>query len=130
MKMKPTSFRLPADTLDRIKALTQPGESQASVILRGLTVLEGSPPPLSLEAVASRVESIEHRLSALEYSRSASVVQTDADLILRVQGMKASGMIYPSIAEALNAEGVVTKTGKPWNKDSIFRLLKDATNDD
>jgi hypothetical protein len=120
--------------------------------LRALIALEGSPPPLSLEAVASRVEAIEHRLSALEYgcsasvvqalptadsgssasvvqtadSRSASVVQTDADLIQRVQTMKASGMSYPAMAEALNAEGVTSATGRQWNKDSIFRLLRNA----
>jgi Arc/MetJ-type ribon-helix-helix transcriptional regulator len=188
MNLKPTSFRLPSDTLDRIRRLTQPGESRSSVILRALIALEGSPPPMSLEAVTIRVEAIESRLSVLEYgcsasvaqalpradSRSApvvqtadsgsapvvqtddsgsapvvqtddsgsapvvptaesrsessisSVVQTDADLIQRVQAMKASGMKNPGIAKTLNAEGVLSTTGRQWNKDSVYRLLRDA----
>ncbi|MBK5966468.1 hypothetical protein CCR95_20915 [Thiocystis minor] len=73
--MKPTSFRLPADALDRIRRLAQPGESQASVILRGLLALEGSPPPMSMEALASRLEAVESRLDDLE-GGSAPVVQT------------------------------------------------------
>ena len=73
--MKPTSFRLPADTLDRIRRFAQPGESQASVILRALIALEGVAPPLSMEALASRLEAVESRLDELT-SGSAPVVQT------------------------------------------------------
>ena len=63
------SFRLPSDTPDRLKALAQPGESQAAVFLRALAVLEGhgvidgTEPAQTHDA---RLEAIEQRLDALE----------------------------------------------------------------
>lgn len=63
------SFRLPSDTPDRMKALAQPGESQAAVILRALAVLEGHGATDGTEPAQphdARLEAIERRLEALE----------------------------------------------------------------
>ncbi|MCK7581527.1 MAG: LuxR family transcriptional regulator [Chromatiales bacterium] len=67
------SFRLPSDTPDRLKALAQPGKSQAAVILRALAVLEGhsadagpeqdQPHYARLEAIEARLEALEARLA-------------------------------------------------------------------
>ncbi|AFL75489.1 LuxR C-terminal-related transcriptional regulator [Thiocystis violascens] len=67
--MKPTSFRLPADALERLRTLTQPGESMAAVFQRALIALEGSPPPVSLDRLAARLDALEARLLALERER-------------------------------------------------------------
>jgi len=67
------SFRLPSDTPARLKALAQPGESQAAVILRALAALEGrgaidsaepeQPHDARIEAIEARLESLEARLA-------------------------------------------------------------------
>ena len=67
--MKPTSFRFPPETLDLLNRLRLPGESQAAVIQRALIALEGQPPPLSVEALAGRIDELSARLSALESNR-------------------------------------------------------------
>ena len=74
--MKPTSFRFDQDTLDRIRTLARPGESQASVIQRALIALEGQPQPLTPEMLSLRLADLEGRVSALE--SSANVVQSTA----------------------------------------------------
>lgn len=72
--MKATSFRLPTETLDLLNRLRLPGESQAALIHRALIALEGSPRPLTVEALAQRIDQLEGRMLALE-SGSAGVVQ-------------------------------------------------------
>lgn len=72
--MKPTSFRLPQETIDLLMRLRQPGEIQASVIQRALIALAGQPKPLSIEALALRMDDLEGRVGALE-SGSAPRVQ-------------------------------------------------------
>jgi DNA-binding CsgD family transcriptional regulator len=36
---------------------------------------------------------------------------------------KGEGMSLQAIADRLNAEGHTTRTGKPWNKVQVMRLL-------
>lgn len=71
--MKPTSFRLPPDALARLRGLALPGETQASVFQRALIALEGSPPPVSLEGLASRLDALEARVAVLERERLPGV---------------------------------------------------------
>ncbi len=72
--MKATSFRLPDETLDLLNRLRLPGESQAVLIHRALIALDGQPRPMSVEALAQRIDQLESRLLALE-SGSAGVVR-------------------------------------------------------
>ena len=78
--LKPTSFRLSTDTLDKLKALAQPHEPAASVIARALDCLEATtrpqdaPPSPSLPfAMTQRMEAMEGRLAALEASSASSL---------------------------------------------------------
>ena len=78
--LKPTSFRLSTDTLDKLKALAQPHEPAASVIARALDCLEATtrpqdaPPSPSLPfAMTQRMEAMERRLAALEASSASSL---------------------------------------------------------
>ena len=64
--MKSTSFRFRPEVLAQLHRLAQPGESQISVIQRALNALEGQPAPLSIEALALRIDAVENRLGALE----------------------------------------------------------------
>lgn len=61
-----TSFRLPAETLDRLRALALPGESLSGVIVRAALALEAAPAlapptdtPEDLDALAARVSRLE-----------------------------------------------------------------------
>jgi hypothetical protein len=61
-----TSFRLPVETLDRLRALARPGESLSGVIVRAALALEAAPaltPPTdstaALDALAARVARLE-----------------------------------------------------------------------
>jgi hypothetical protein len=139
--MKPTSFRLPTETLDLLNRLRLPGESQAALIHRALASLSEQPPPLSVEALSQRIDAMDARLAALE-AGSATVVQparpdtetaipaaqakpaSDRDALnARVRQMKAQGHDSAQIASAFNAEGIPTFRGNGlWQGGSIRNL--------
>lgn len=72
----PTSFRLPADTLTKMRDLARPGESLSSVVVRAVLALEAAPVPVPADGTASRLDALEVRVAALE-ACSATVVQTE-----------------------------------------------------
>ena len=78
--LRPTSFRLTQDTLDKLKALAQPHEPLASVISRALDCLEATTRPQDAPAatglpfaMAQRLDALERRLAALEAGSASSL---------------------------------------------------------
>jgi len=61
-----TSLRLPAETLDRLRALARPGESLSGVILRAALALEAAPAPAPTTDATHRPGALEVRESRLE----------------------------------------------------------------
>ena len=49
--------------------------------------------------------------------------QAKVQIAARVTAMKQGGASYTAIADALNAEGVTTPSGKPWRADNLRKLL-------
>lgn len=49
--------------------------------------------------------------------------QAKAQIAARVAAMQENGASYATIADALNAEGVTTPSGKPWRADNLRKLL-------
>lgn len=49
--------------------------------------------------------------------------QAKAQIAARVAAMKEGGTSLTAIADALNAEGVTTPSGKPWRADNLRKLL-------
>jgi len=49
-----------------------------------------------------------------------------AELLPKIRTLKGQGMSLQQIADALNAEGQVTRTGKEWHAIQVSRALKSA----
>ena len=60
------SLRLPAETLDRLRALAVPGESLSGVVLRAALALEAAPTPAPTTDTTDRLGALEARVSRLE----------------------------------------------------------------
>ena len=65
-----TSFRLPAETLERLRALALPGESLSGVIVRAALALEGLPTLAPAADTTDRLGALEARVSRLEAGRA------------------------------------------------------------
>jgi DNA invertase Pin-like site-specific DNA recombinase len=75
----------------------------------------------------------EVRLSALEKARQAAAdshrqaaVAAYDDLIPTMQEMRKSGCTLQQIADRLNADDHETRSGKPWSRMQVLRVLKRA----
>ncbi len=66
MAMPSTSFRLPPETLDRLRALARPGESLSGVIVRAALALEASPALAPAVNTTDRLSTLLARVSRLE----------------------------------------------------------------
>ncbi|WP_295590603.1 hypothetical protein [uncultured Lamprocystis sp.] len=73
---RPTSFRLPAETLTLLRSLAQPGESLSRVVVRAVLALEAAPAPITAEDTGVRIDALEVRIAALE-ACSADGVQAE-----------------------------------------------------
>lgn len=79
---------------------------------------------------ASRAESRnltpEARVKGAKAAGEAVKRQADeaySDLAEMMKGWRSEGLTLDGIAERLNAEGHTTRTGKPWNKVQVMRVL-------
>jgi len=55
--------------------------------------------------------------------RSHAAAEAYVDLVPTIKGLRDAGRSLRQIAEALNAEGHTTRTGKPWNPVQVGRVL-------
>lgn len=65
-------------------------------------------------------------LKAAAAVRSKAAVEAYADLVPTIKELRDSGKSLRQIAEALNAEGHSTRTGKEWNAVQVSRVLERA----
>lgn len=49
--------------------------------------------------------------------------QAKAQIAARITALRDNGTSYAAIADALNAEGTTTPSGKPWRPDNLRKLL-------
>lgn len=49
--------------------------------------------------------------------------QAKAQIAARITALRNEGSSYTAIADALNAEGTTTPSGKPWRADNLRKLL-------
>lgn len=63
--------------------------------------------------------------AAVSHARRADAAY--ADLVPVVTELRAEGKSHRQIAQWLNAEGYVTRTGKPWNGVQVGRVLERAS---
>lgn len=115
---KPTSFRLPQGTTDRLKALAFAGESITAVLLRAIDALEQAdsqtPTRTAGDAdagILARLDRIEQRLSALESGPD----QRDDDIIRLCAEKDAHG-------DALTDEQIAIRLG--ISETTVRRLRK------
>ena len=56
----------------------------------------------------------------------SAIYEGEQDAIERMQALARTHMSVRGIATKLNAEGVPTRTGKPWRDAVVGRILKGA----
>jgi site-specific DNA recombinase len=58
-----------------------------------------------------------------------NVVKNPAEqaILLRIRSMAAQGLKAPTIAKALNNEGIPTRHGRPWNYNVVHAILQTTT---
>ncbi len=66
------------------------------------------------------------RTRAAAVSHKARADAAYADLMPVVTQLRAEGLSHRMIADRLNEEGHVTRTGKPWNGVQVGRVLERA----
>ena len=55
------------------------------------------------------------------------VNKVEADVVVRVSGLYAEGLTINRVVEMLNEEGVKTKTGRPWTRPGLHRMLSNTS---
>lgn len=50
----------------------------------------------------------------------------EQEILYRMRTMQRDGMSYQKIADALNSQGLPSKTGKLWNSGTVYRILQNA----
>ena len=53
--------------------------------------------------------------------------EAESEVVVRVFGLYAEGLSMARIAEKLNAEGVNMRTGQPWTRVQIHRMLSNTS---
>jgi predicted transcriptional regulator len=105
--IRPTSFRLPDETLNRLRALAQPHEPMASVIERAVAALEAAPRPRPTDDITALFASLEARVAWLEL-RSAAAVHVPRERsapVVQSVAPRSSGVAQP-VAQGRSADVV------------------------
>lgn len=73
---------------------------------------------------AERLAGLAKAREASAKARAAEADDAYSDLTPVMIELKTAGKSLRSIAEALNAEGHTTRSGKPWNQVQVKRVLE------
>lgn len=52
--------------------------------------------------------------------------QKEQEAIARIKELRGQGYTYEAVADALNRDGLFTKTGKTWTKASVYKIYNKA----